>query len=699
MHQDRFAMTWRKITVFFIIILLILVLFAFFAFQKRNSIQRDIPTLFNHYYRFKQIDPWKAKESLDLILAQDPNNLIATQALVDWYIQQGDTHNALSFLQKSIQRFPQDETLRFELAKLYLVLKEPFRAKTLLKKLSQGKLSPVQQKSKQLYESVFTKEVEKESIQTYVSVIPPIKINQAIDLNPLYAQVQQIININPSLAKEYLRMIISYDPKARDAYLTLGYLELKEGQNEQALIAFQKAFLLKADPKLALQIGFSLLKEKKTSEALYFLKFSAALGDADTKEQANRTLGYLNQSNILATQGHLILNGASVKKEATPASVKLSYKDQLLVKFYQTKTSNPKVAWKVIQILLNTYPKDIKILKEAAYFAQAQKKNELAISLWEKIYSLEPKPEYALTLGYLYDSQNKKQKAFYYFDVASKTTDLKLRCKAEMAKTNLAGAQTKILPDPFFIEIYSAPFYFSRFDLAVLPIIARAGITINKEHNTEVYLTNRRTQDDRSGGKGGFLIQNSISQIFEDNVAIYSVGFRTYPWKKIPLLAFIEAGRAQDLIYQNRARWRSDVRGGGVYYNEWGIKPNYYLNLEFPFCYVATLYSDVIYYSRYNDNIIGTAWFRPGLRVAAYHSASLDAYVANYLILDKNHEFYNNTYSIGPGVAFRPTNRLNIVFRFESLQGFYIPVHSPTPNPYRSKYYNNLAMVELFFRF
>jgi hypothetical protein len=221
------------------------------------------------------------------------------------------------------------------------------------------------------------------------------------------------------------------------------------------------------------------------------------------------------------------------------------------------------------------------------------------------------------------------------------------------------------------------------------------GIVLDDKYQTEAYLNYRIAKDNRSG------VQNSISQIFEDNVAIYGVGIRAYPWPSIPLQAFLEIGKAEDLIDQQRPKWRGDVRGGLIYYNQWGpgTKPTYTFGVASPWSWRMTLYSDLIYYSRYDHNIIGTVLFRPGYRILTLQSTTVDFYLGNYLIFDKNREFYNNTYSIGPGIAVTPTNRLNVTIRLELLQGYYIPVNSPTPNPYSSRYHNNIAMVEAYFRF
>ncbi len=656
------------------------------AMKKTRSVQRDIPTLLNFYYNYKEKNPLKAKEALDLILKQDPSNAIAIHAKGNWFIQQGDTHAALIFLQNNHALYPQNANIELELAKLYIILNQAAQAKPLLKKLLTSDSPDLKKKSTILYQATYPQEAIQTTPINYISYIEPIHITAKQDLSPLYAKVQDIIKLQPDSARNYLHLIISMDPNAQEAYVKLGYLELQQNNSDVALQYFLKAFAIQADAQLAVQIGYIYAKKRDRTQALFFFNYGAAYGNQELKQQSLKALAFLKE-NPVETQ-------PNKGSEAT-----LSPEGKLWNLFYKNKLNRPAIALKAINRLLQMHPDDIRTLKEAAYFAMAQKNSSGAIALWSRAYNLERNPEYALSIAYLYDAKNNKPKAFHFFDLASKTMDMSIKTKAELAMTSMGGSQFQFLPKPYFAEFYSAPFYFSRFDLGVLPIITRTGITVNENHRTDAYASLRRTKDNRSGTVQGLIIQNSISQIFEDNVAIYAAGLRTYPWPKIPLQTFVEIGQAEDLVYRNRTQWRSDVRGGLVYYNAWGKKPTWTAGLTFPWKWVSTLYGDTIYYSRYNNNIIGTVWFRPGLRVATFQSASLDFYLANYLILDKNREFFNNVYSLGPGIAFQPSNRINVVLRLEALQGYYIPVNSPTPNPYRSKYYNNLAMVEVYFRF
>lgn len=679
MQMNRRRIIW---TILFILIIFYLLIHS--AMKNIHSVKRDIPTLLNFYYTHKNTEPLKAKEALDLILQQDPNNPVAIGAKTNWFLQKGDTHSALDFLQENHLLYPKNQTITYELAKIYILLNQYKNAKPLLTSLMVATDKAKQKEAQVLYQSIFPEEHISPIQESLSSFIEPVHFHHKLDFTALYQRVDEIMNLQPESARNYLQHILLIDPNNSEAYSKLGYLELMQKNNESALFYLVKAFSIKPNPTLAVQIAYLFAQKKDKKQAVFFFTYGLTYGNAQLKKQSQQALSYLEKEQQIA-------------KNSTPPQ-NLSPEEILWNRFYQNRKINPSLASKTIFILLSMHPKDIKTIKEAAYFEMAQKNTTQAIELWKRAYALDHNPASALSIGYLYDEQNNKYFAFRYFNYASKTSNMEVKTKAELAKTGLAGSQFKILPNPYFAEFYTFPFYYSRFDLGVLPIISRLGKTI-KQINTDLYFSYRRTKDNRSGTLQGLLIQNSIPQIFEDNAAIYSAGIRKFPWPKIPVLAFLEIGGAEDLVYKFRPRWRKDVRGGLVYYNAWGVKPTYTNKLTLPLKWIITLYSDMIYYSRYNDNIISTSWFRPGFRVATYHSSSLDLYMANYLILDKNHEFYNNIYSLGPGIALQPNNRINVVFRFEALQGYYIPVNSPTPNPYKSHYWNNLAMLEIYFRF
>lgn len=667
-----------------ITLLVALVVLTYVAYIQSQHIKRDIPTLLNHYYRLKELKPQQAKNALDIIIHQEPENKLAYREMANWYANHGHRQHALAFLQTAHRRFPHDPQFTVQLAKLYQSMGQARKASALLNEMNQSpEFNP--NKKTTFYQKSFSVTQTKPDMQ--VSFISPINISKysANPLYPLYLKAQENNRTNPKIAQQALEQILAMNANEYRALLELGYLALNSGHKKAATSYLVKAFSVQPESRVALQLGYLFVKQKQINSGTKYFKYALDKGNEQEKKQARSALYYLER-----------LQSASLAGSETN---QLSHKDKLLNIFYQQRQKNPTKAWQAIKTLLKQFPNDIRLWKEAGYYAITHHQTKQALTYWLHVYQLEANPEYALQLGYLYDGLHQKSLAFHYFLMASKTTDDALKLKAELAMTNIGSDHTKILPDPFFVEGYIAPFHFSRFNLGVLPTIVRAGIHLHQKRELDFYLNYRRTVDSRSGFVQNLIIQNSISQIFEDNVAVYSLGLRVRVLKEQPLIAFIEAGRAQDLVYRNRPFWRGDLRSGLVYYNQWGALPTYRPTFQVPFKPITTLYADTIYYSRYDKNVIATAWFRPGVRIAEFQSSSLDVYLANFLVIDKNHEFYNNVFSYGPGIVYQPSNRLNIKVRFEAHQAYYLSVNSPTPNPYGTKFFNKIVLLEGFIRF
>ncbi len=666
----------KKMLKLLIALISIFAVLFYLAYKSSLSPRRDINQLFVDYYRLKEKHPWEAKEALELILAEDPHHVKAILALNSWYLQQGNTHAAVKLLKNALQHHPANHELNLALAHLYLRIGQAQKAQ---KYLEIAKIKEPKKTTEQLADN---KKIKKRSSTEpeKLSYIEPVNSVYTGRVDLLLSQYLALRKIDSPAVQRYLNTLIETAANKKRIYLELAYIALKQDNTQIAIQYFEKAYTEKKDAQIAAQLGYLYVKLKDFSKAKSYFQFAAASDKEPLRTDSLKALEYLNRLEAQTTE---------------IAAVPLSLKQRLMQAFYQQKKTSPANAWTLIEKLAARYPKDIQILKEAAYLAESLKMKRKAIEYWKRAFCLEYNAEYAINIAYLYDSLDLKTAAFFYFDVATRGNDPKIRLKAEKAKTNMGGSQTRFFPKPFFSELYTSPLYYSRFDLGILPIISRTGVVLNDKYQAELYFSYRRTQDTKSGVFGF----TAISQIFEDNVAIYALGGRFHPVPKIPLVLFLEVGRAQDLVQRFRPKWRNDVRGGAYYFNRWGLKQEYVDRPEMPMKYVASLYADAIYYSRYDNNIIAAAVFRPGLRLWRYKAASIDGYLANYLIRDKNKDFFNNVYSVGPGIAIQPSNRWNVIFRYESLQGFYIPVSSPTPNPYAPGFYNQIVMVELFSRF
>ena len=331
---------------------------------------------------------------------------------------------------------------------------------------------------------------------------------------------------------------------------------------------------------------------------------------------------------------------------------------------------------------LHEKPQD---LQQAGFLAIKQNHPYVAIAYFNQAYALTLEPSLTMQLGYLYDQINDKPAAYKAFQLAAKSKDAELALRAENAMTNLSGLQTKALPSPYFSEVFFNPFTQSRFGLTVRPFVARLGIEQDSSLQTKQYVYFRRTDDNKSENLG------QLSQIYEDNVQITGMGGQITPIKGLPLVGFLEAGAAYDLVYRNRDRWRGDLRTGFMYYDEFCARPAYFDKPTWSTNYYSDLYGEVTYFTRYR-NVISGVKTHQGIRLLQYHSSMVNLYATGRMIADTQRQFFNNFAEIGPGIEFVPTNRLNVKVRFEHVNGVYLPAGA-TPNPYTKYYINNLVQL------
>lgn len=550
--------------------------------------------------------------------------------------------------------------------------------------------------------------------------------NDLRDRDLLLNQYYSLRNTNPEAAKKALMLLYQQNPRDLQALEELGFLSLREGNTQNAIKYFQLS--VNEQPKNA-KLSFELAKlyilMNQKEKALSLLKIAITSNDLNLKKSADELLNQLSpkpevlkEADKIYTPIPSLLLLANTMSSSTPYSpipsavegsgasstnkvqstaakytpVKpMTDRDKLLNQFYDNKDKNRAIAWSALKTLLHRYPNDVTALKEAGYLALSEKKSETAFDYLNRAYLLTSDPMLAMQLAYLLDGQKKHKEAYHYFKLATKNPKLDERYKAEIALTNLRGVQTKILPYPYYIDLFYNPVYFSRFTLTVHPIIARFGRVINEPFQWLLYLSYRRTFDNRSGLVG------ALPQIFQDSTSIYSIGSQISPFSKIPLVAFLEVGKARNLVAGISPHWRGDLRGGLAFYTEWGREASFMFHPCFPMKYVADLYGDLIYYSRY-QNWIGTVRWRPGVEVIRYLATSLDLYFRGFLIEDTQREFFNNLVEYGLGATFIPSDRYNIAFRYEFTEGYYLPSAGSSANPYGAKYHNTVIECDLFFR-
>jgi len=295
-------------------------------------------------------------------------------------------------------------------------------------------------------------------------------------------------------------------------------------------------------------------------------------------------------------------------------------------------------------------------------------------------------------IGYVLESLGRQTEAYIEFEKAfeqASTHEEKEKIYKSLA--NLYTFRTKVLPSPFFADLYYSPLYENRFENTINTLNARLGVVVESTHEWEVYLGTRFNKDKKSIG-------GSAPAIYSDNAVIYALGMSVKPVIEIPVKFYIEAGYGHDVTPRNRPPNQKDFRWGANFFQNWGATPVYSDGISFPFKHVGDTQGDMSYYTRYNNNWIGTFRLREGLRVMTYKSASIDLYAKGQFLFDTNKEFYNNLYELGPGIALQPTNLVNFIIRAERIWGRYIKVNSSSPNPYGKKYHAVSILAEFYIR-
>lgn len=514
---------------------------------------------------------------------------------------------------------------------------------------------------------------------------------------------------SPVEAKMILEGAAKKHPEDALIQTELAYLYLKEKQLTNALNQFKLAYKLNPnDTIIAQQIDYltQTLNDKATDIQFQQNKEAASvLKNYDEKLSAILYVNWtksLNLMNETAITSSMVIPATLKNKTNKAVKIKVRHlkaipisENSLLNAYYNVKKKDLTKAKLILQKLISRYPNNITAQKEMGYLLIAEKQNAVAVKYFIKAYSLNPKDDYvAAQVGYLLDALDQHKQAYYYFENSFKSREKTLRDKSYQALVVLAPYAHKIIPDPYFIDLYASPLYYSRFDLLITPMWLRAGRTFGKAQQLEVYFNFMFNKDNRSGDHD----VNSLPNIFEDNYLIYGVGVRYKPFIKIPVVAYAELGLAYDLLPRNRARWQNDFRTGLLSYYNWSTLAPYADSFRLPFTQVGDVYSSAVYYTRYHD-VIADARIREGFKALQYKEFSVDLYGRVFAITDSKHYFYNNLYEYGPGIAIIPFARWPLIIRLERRYGNYIKVNSPDPNPYGSHYSSNTVMVEFSSRF
>lgn len=334
--------------------------------------------------------------------------------------------------------------------------------------------------------------------------------------------------------------------------------------------------------------------------------------------------------------------------------------DDVLNRYYAQVQQDPAAAFAALVAAAPAYPDDPRIQLEAGYYLLRQNLQADALAWFERAVALQPeRADLWRQIGYIRKALGQRAGAIAAFARAVQVDPADDAARGELAYLQTATPATGPAEQgDIFAETYAAPEYNSHWDMAVLPLQARVGVVLADAPVLEGYVGVRLNADSRSG-KGPFG-----PQVFTDNMAQIAAGLRVRPLTGLAL--FVEGGAAYDLVDRGRTRWRGDLRGGFLYYNDWNMAPREGGGIR-P---VADVYADGIYYSRYDDNVLFTARVRPGLRLAESPRRALDAYLHAAAGFDTKGLSDNQFEELGAGAAVRLFGPAGLTFRAEGLRVF-----------------------------
>ena len=420
----------------------------------------------------------------------------------------------------------------------------------------------------------------------------------------------------------------------------------------------------------------------------YLVSSSTALGvqtnEALFKQYLNQGYTYLRDSNYvqaIASFKHAI--------EIDPSSARA----RLDLAYTLLSTAQDKEAVAAFEEAVRLDPHNVQVRSQLGYLYLHLDQTRDALRQFLEVEKLDP-TNYQVKnqLGFIYDKLGDKEQARELFSEALASTDDEINSKARQALKNLAPAGAG-RAGAFVNEVYAAPFYQSRFGNGIAPLIFRSGVILEPTHGLEAYGSVRFTRDTRSVG-------GSAPQIYSDNFVVTGIGVRVHPFKNY-WTVYAEAGIATNLLRSpvSTVHSRSDFRAGIDYAREWGTQTetrNEVSGPTAPMKFVADAYLNASYYSRFRNNVIAYAQYRPGVRFFKWNKTSLDAFAKVAAVKDKGGDFYNNLAEGGGGLRFTPYRPFGVSISAEYVRGIYFGIARPgEPNPYAPQYNDFRIMITL----
>ena len=240
-------------------------------------------------------------------------------------------------------------------------------------------------------------------------------------------------------------------------------------------------------------------------------------------------------------------------------------------------------------------------------------------------------------------------------------------------------------------DLYGESFGWNRVDGKAVPpnlvttIRVRALFQLGLDADASVYAFGQATRDVASSSTP----PEGVPKIYADDRAIAGVGALLRFWDRHGAL-FLQVGPAASLLGGEGQPTQWDVRGGFIF--SWETSACAPGPVDRPALMAVPcvdVYSETIYVSRFDHNVIGFGRGRAGISYAAAGPVLSQVLVEGRSGLDRNGDYYNNYVDAGIG------NRLRFLapFRLDVTAGLYAGSYLGTTN--RDPAPSRLTYVEL----
>lgn len=408
------------------------------SFEKALSLQ---PTYYPAAVNLAQLDllekkPDDAKKRFEAILEKDKKNIQAMAALSRLALSRQQSKEATAWLERASQENPESQPAAALLVENYIRSGEKQKSLLLAQKFQSNNPSDPGALD-MLAQAQFANDDKKAALESYKKLVTvqPESAPAQLRLASLYLALE-----DPSAASEALKKALAIKPDYVDAQLAQAAIELRKGNDEQALaIARQIQKQQGKSPVGYVLEGDLLMKQKEPAAA------------ARAYEQAFT----LNKSGPILIKLHAALSQAGKGKEATPRLAEWLKQNpadtttrMYLAETYMAERHNS-AAIEQYQIILKQAPDFMPALNNLAWLYQ-QEKDPRALEYAERAYGVTANdPTVMDTLGWVLVEQGNTTRGLPLLEKATslvpESTEFRYHLAVGLNKSgNKAGARKEL---------------------------------------------------------------------------------------------------------------------------------------------------------------------------------------------------------------------------------------------------------------